>query len=189
MVFFLSQKLRDRTLYRESNLFSSIDCYELEPIDTVSCDIIEFKTCDKIMKGKEKLPELIFSRYGSSVRYVSTLDQSDRIYPITPTDFIRNKNRRFNHKPKGFYIRDGYPYFVNTEIEAVFLEILTLDTKKAKELNSHSDFNACDSSLSYDFIGSDKLQEIVIQETIKEIMQTYMQIQPDENPDNNENSI
>jgi len=53
MTFFLSQKLRDRTLYRESNLFSVINCYELEKIDTVSCDIIEFKTCDVVMKGKK----------------------------------------------------------------------------------------------------------------------------------------
>jgi hypothetical protein len=189
MTFFLSQKLRDRTLYRESNLFSVINCYELEKIDTVSCDIIEFKTCDVVMKGKEKLPELIFSRYGSSVRYVATLDQSERIYPTTPTDFIRNKDRKSNHKPISFYIRDGYPYFVNTEIEAVFLEILTLDTKRAQEVGDNSNFNACESALSYDFIGSDKLQELVVQETIKEIMGSYIQIQPDENPDSNENSI
>jgi hypothetical protein len=189
MTFFLSQKLRDRTLYRESNLFSSINCYELEKVDTVKTDIVEFKSADAVMKGKEKLPELIFSRYGSSVRYVSTLDQSQRVYPTTPTDFIRNKDRKSNHNPIGFYVRDGYAYLVNTEIEGVFLELLTLDTKRAQELNEGSDFDACQSALNYDFIGSDKLQELVIQETIKEIMGTYMQIQPDENPDNNENTI
>lgn len=189
MTFFLSQKLRDRTLYRESNLYTTIECYELEKVDSITCDIVEFKICDKIMKGKNKLPELIYSRYGDSIRYAATIDQSKRIYPTTPTDFIRDKGRRFNHKPVNYYVREGFPYFVNTEIEVVFLEILTLDTQAAQEACNCSDFDACKSALDYNFIGSDKLQEIVIQETLKEIMGSYMQIQPDENPDNNENSL
>jgi hypothetical protein len=39
-----------------------------------------------------------------------------------------------------------------------------------------------------EFVGSDKLQELVVQETLKELLGSYMQIPTDNNPNNNENT-
>lgn len=189
MKFLLSQKLRDRSLYRESNLYTQINCFEFEKVSRINCDIIEFRTCQKIMKSKKKLPELIYSRFGDSIRMVSNLDQTERLDKTTPTDYIRNKKRKQNYNPPMFYERAGYLYLLNTQMEASFIELLTLDTKLAEELDCEQDYDECRSALDCEFIGSDKLLEAVVQQTIQELTQTYIQIQPDEKPDNNENSI
>lgn len=187
--FLLSQKLYDRTLYRESNLYSQIECFEFDKVDRISCDIIEFRTCQKIMKSKERLPELIYSRFGDSIRIVSNIDQTERLDKTTPQDYIRSRKRKFNHNPPMFYERDGFLYLLNTQMEVAFVELLTLDTETAENLDCGCEKDNCKSALDYPFIGSDKLQEVVIQQTVQEIAQTYLQIQPDERPDNNENTV
>ena len=189
MRFLLAQKLRDRSLYRESNLYTQINCFEFEKIDRISCDIIEFRTCQKIMKSKQKLPELIYSRFGDSIKIVSNLDQTETLDKTIPTDYIRNKKRKQNYNPPSFYERGGYLYLLNTQMEAAFIELLTLDLEAAEELDCECEKEECKSALDYSFIGSDKLKEVVVQQTVQEIAQTYLQIQQDENPDNNENSI
>lgn len=189
MKFLLSQKLRDRTLYREENIFSQIDCYEFEKIDRVKCDVIEFRTCNHVMKGKKKLPELIFSKFGDSIRLITNLENSEKIGKTTISDHIRNSKRaHYTEKPK-YYIRDGYPYIINSEIEAANIELLTLDKRAAEKASCGDNYDECKSALDYEFVGSDKLLEVVIQQTIQEIAGTYMQITPDENPDQNEKSL
>jgi|AntDeeMinimDraft_5_1070356.scaffolds.fasta_scaffold02282_6 hypothetical protein len=185
----LSQKLRDRSLYRESNLYSTINCFEFENIDTFSCDIVEFKTCQSIMKSNKKLPELIYSRFGDSIRIVSNLDQTERLQKTTPPDYYRSRKRKFNNNPPMFYERGGYLYLLNTHMEVGFVELLTLDTETSENIDCNCGDTSCKSSLDYPFIGSDKLKETVIQQTLQELLQTYLQIQVDENPDNNENSV
>lgn len=185
----LSQKLRDRSLYREANIYSAIDCFEFEKVESFSCDIVEFKTCQKIMKSKKKLPELIYSRFGDSIRIVSNIDQTERLVKTTPPDYQRSRKRKFNNNPPMFYERGGYLYLLNTEMEVGFIELLTLDTETAERIDCNCEESNCKGSLDYSFIGSDKLKEVVIQQTIQELVQTYVQIQPDENPDNNENSV
>lgn len=189
MTFLLSQKLRDRSLFREANLYSTINCLEFKKVDRVNCDIIEFRTCQSIMKSKKKLPKLIYSRFGDSIRMLTNLDYTIKLDKITPSDYIRSRKRKYNYNPPMFYERGGYLYLVNTEMEAGFLELLTLDTKLAAEIDCECELDECKSALDYPFIGSDKLTEVVIQQTVQEIAQTYLQIQPDEKPDNNENSI
>lgn len=189
MKFLLSQKLRDRSLYRESNIYTNINCVEFEEIDTVECDIIEFRMCKSIMKSKGKLPDIIYSRYGDSIRMVTNLDHTIKIGKTTPTDVIRNKHRKGYVEEPYYYIRDGYLYLINTHLKRGFVELLTLDTKAAEELECGCNKEECKPALEYEFVGSDKLMEAVIQQTLQELSNSYLQIRPDENPNNNENVI
>lgn len=188
MTFLLSQKLRDRSLYRESNLYTTLECYEFEEIENIKCDIIEFRRCESIMKGKKKLPTLIYSRYGDSINYISNLDVSIEITETNPKKYINDKKRR-SYKPKPmYYIKDGFPYLVDTKMEVGEINLLTLDTERAEEVTCKGK-DKCKPSIDYEFIGSDKLRDIAVQQTLQEIAGTFLQIQPDENPDNNENSL
>lgn len=188
MNFLLAQKLRDNTLYREENLYTEIDCVEMEKIDKFKCDIVEFKSCNSVMKSVKRLPELIFSRYGDSIRIVTNIDNSLQIDRTTPTDYIRSKQRQ-GYRPKPmYYTKDGYLYVVDSEIERLNVRLLTLDTQGAAEANCKK-CDECKSVLDYEFIGSDKLEMIVVQQTLQELMGSYMQIAKDENPDMNSKSI
>lgn len=187
MKFFLAQKLSDITLYREENIYTTIPCLEMEEITSVNCPIVEFRRCNIIMRSKKKLPELIFSKYGDSIRLVSNVDDSERIDKTTPVKYINDSKRQGNNNNKpAYYVReDGHLYIVNKYIEVVNVQPLTLYRAEARKA-SCEECDECMSPLDFEFVGSDKLQELVVQETLKELIGTYLQIPPDPNPNNNE---
>ncbi len=70
----IAQKHSDRTILSEMNLYSYIPCFEFTQINSKTCDTIEFRLCNTLMKSKKPLPKLIFSRLGSSIREIVSLD-------------------------------------------------------------------------------------------------------------------
>jgi hypothetical protein len=186
MKFFLAQKLTDITLYREENIFTEIPCVEMEEITAVKCPIVEFRTCKILMKSKNKLPEMIFSRYGDSIRLVSNIDNSEQIDRTTPIKYINDKKRATNNNSPKYYMKDGYLYITDKYIEVVNVQLLTLDRAEAKRASCEG-CDECESPLDFEFVGSDKIQELVVQETLKELMGSYLQIPPDPSPNGQEN--
>lgn len=186
--YLLSQKLRDKSLFREENLFRTIRCFRLKPDNIVKCDIVEFRRCSSLMKSTKKLPELLFSRYGSSIRAIYSIDGSKVFYPTNLSKFSRSSKRRFasSSEDNFYYIRDGYLYLPNSSTELVDLDLITLEEELIEELSECcGDDNldsSCESIWDKEFIISDKLLEPVIQDTLNEVLSTYKQIIPDENP-------
>lgn len=185
--FLMSQKLTDISLFREDNLFTSINCFELKPDEIVRCSIVEFRRCHSLMKSKCKLPELVYSRFGNSIDSVVTIDGMTEFLPIDLTQYRLNQKRQHAKfvKQNYFYVQDGYLYLPDSEIEAVDIIVLTTEPEVADEVagcNSKNDESECKSVWDYEFVCSDKLLEPVIQETLKEILSSNKQIIEDENP-------
>lgn len=184
--FLISQKLGEMSLYREMNLYKEISCIELEAIPVISCPILEFRSCRNIMRSKKKLPELIYSRLGSSLKEVTSVDNLYTFEPITPSQYRLNKQRSFAIKKDYFYIQEDYLYLPDSEVESVNLLILTQDLYELEQCSECSK-NKCKSVWDFEFVCPDKLLEVVIQETIKELSLTK-QIQEDVNPNLNPNA-
>lgn len=183
--FYISQKLADRSLYREDNLYSTIDCFEMESIDVTRCDIIEFRNCRNVMKSKNKLPKLIYSKNGNSLKEVTSIDNFIELKPTTPSQWRRDSKRQGKDDYVRYYVKDGYLYIPDAEIERVNIYLLTVETDKVEKLSSCSE-KSCKSIWEYEFIVPDKMSEVVILETLKEII-GRKQIPADTNPnlDNN----
>lgn len=185
--FLISQKLADRSLYREDNLYKTLDCFEMEAIDVVRCEIIEFRRCKSIMKSKCKLPKLIYSRYGNSLKEVITIDGEKELKPITPSQYRRDKNRVEKSDYIYYYIKDGYLYLLDTEIEVVSLYLISMELDSLEKGCGCSDSeDECKSLWDYEFNIPDKLEEAIVGETIKEIAMAK-QLPRDENPNSNNN--
>lgn len=182
--FLISQKLNDRSLYREQNLYQTISCIELIDQDIIRCPIIEFKSCRSLRRSKLKLPELIHSKYGSSLKEVTSIDGQYSFEPITPAQYRLNKKRTLKTKTDYFYVQDGYLYLPDSEVEMVDIIVLTTDLYELEQCSSCSE-NKCKSAWDFEFICPDKLLEVVIQETIKELS-LNKQIREDVNPNLNE---
>lgn len=181
--FLISQKLGDRSLYKEDNLYKTLDCFEMESVDVTRCDIIEFRRCKSIMKSKNKLPKLIYSRYGNSLKEVLTIDEEVEFKPITPSQYRRDKNRVGISDYIYYYVKDGYLYLLDTEIERVNLYVLTTNMEDLDAASSCSE-ECCKSLWEYEFIIPDKLEEAVVSETIREVSMKKQSPQ-DENPNMN----
>lgn len=182
--FLISQKNGENSLYREANLLSTLDCFELKKVDIIKCPIIEFRACKQLMRSKKKLPELIYSKYGASIKEVSSLDGEHLLKYITPYQYRLNKQRKTDSQELYFYIKDGYLYLPDLEIQMVQVSLITLDLYDLNELSECKD-NNCKSAWDYEFICSDKLMEAVVAETIKEVSLSK-QVQEDQNPNLNE---
>jgi hypothetical protein len=183
--FLISQKLNDKSLHREQNLYQTVSCIELVDENIIKCPIIEFRSCRSLKRSKNKLPELIHSRYGHSLKEVLSLDEGISFMNITPTQYRLNKSRSLKVKNNYFYVKDGYLYLPDSKVIMVTLNILTQDLYELNESSNCKDGD-CKSVWDYEFICPDKLIEVVIQETIKELSVTK-QIQEDGNPNMNPN--
>lgn len=183
--FLMAQKFRDRSIYRESNLFKTLDCLEMEYVDKYKCDIVEFKSCNYVMKSKYKLPELVYTRYGSSLKEVTNIDYSIDFKFTTPFKFRKDKKRQGFGVDKFWYIKDGYLYLPESKVKRLSLSLYTPNTYEIDKLSSCKS-NKCLNPWEYEFSCSSKILEVVIQETIKELV-TKLQIPKDENPNMDEN--
>lgn len=180
--FIMSQKLRDRSLYREEDLFTWLNCVELKKEDIVSCPIIEFKTCKQLMRTKKKLPKILSSIFGYAILMVTTID-GDKEYKIkTLSSYNTLKRRSGFNKFKGnyAYIKDGYLYIPDSEVEAVNILLLTLD-EDSDEISNCCDPNLkCISIWDREVKVADKILTPIIQQTIQEVSMRF-NIPVDEN--------
>jgi hypothetical protein len=181
----ISQKLLDRTISEESNLYSKIECFEFKKIDVVSCPIIEFRKCNTLMKSKKPLPELIFSRNGSSIKEITSVDDLTEVYLTTPDQYRRDRKRKYySDKDTYLYIdTDNYAYIVDKPIAAVNIVILTIKTDEVWEASACAK-EECKSGYDYEFIVPDKLEETVFKEVLQILGSTFVNRREDNNPNN-----
>lgn len=182
----ISQKLRDKSLFREDTLESWIECLEMERIDSVKCDIIEFKNCKDIMVSKKKLPEVIYSKFGAGLTKTYSIDGEREYDYITLRQYNLNKHRRQVNN-KYFYIKDDRLYLPDSTVERVNIPVITLETEKIPGINSCDNSNDCRSIWEFEFIGSDRFLQNIIGLTVQELAQTHKRIPEDENPNMDSN--
>ena len=184
--FLIAQKWIDRTIQLESNLYTLIPCFKFEKIDSKICNNIEFRYCKTLMKSKCPLPKLVFSRLGSSVREIVSLDGEYRFVFLDKGQYQRNKNRQYSIKNEVYlYLdSDNHLYIPDNEIYTVDLTILTTKPEEAKECSECGNIKQiCKSRWDEQFICPDKLIEAVKDMVIQRLSITR-QIRSDENPNN-----
>jgi hypothetical protein len=177
----MAQKLGEKSLVNEHNLYTTLKCFALEQDDVVNCDIVQFRRCDSLMKSKNRLPETVYSKLGNSIIFITNVDGTE---PITVSSLLKhsiNKDRVYPDCNLYAYESDGYLYIPDSDIEAVNVTLLAVDLDEVDTLSGCSDCDECDSYWDKEFIVSDKLCEVVMQQTRSEVYQS-LNIPEDENP-------
>lgn len=178
----ISQQADRKQLYRLSKMFKVLNCVELEPVDIVSCPLIQFRTCRSLMKTKNPLPDTIETKLGPVIVLVQTLDGSKVFYQKSEMEMSNQAKRRGAEKFEGgyYYVINNHLYIPDSEIEVVKITLLTLDDK-VSDCDSCAEGN-CDDLWEKDLAIPDKLLQIAIQATIQQISARF-QLPKDENPD------
>lgn len=182
--FLMTQKFYDKSIYRETNIFKWYSCVTMVEEDTFKCNKIELKRCKSIMKSKKKLPKLLFSRYGSSINLILNIDGSKEYKLITQTDYANMLKRANSDKFLGKFAiiyPDNHLYIPDSNVKKVDILLYTLD-EKADDISDCEDNNQenCECYYDREVLISDKIRDVVIQESIKEISMR-LQIPKDEN--------
>ena len=183
--FLMAQKFYDKSLFRETNLYKWINCIDMEEIDTVTCGKIQLQTCNIVMRSKKKLPKLIWTRYGSTVLMVTNIDGSKEYQVVSHSYYQNLKNKRNFEKFKGKYAiiyPDNKLVIPDTFLKKVNVLLFSLDEKSEDLSNCEdSENNECQSYWEKEIELSDKIAEVAIQETLKEVSMR-IQIPKDSNP-------
>ena len=183
----LVQKLSDRSLYRENSPYTHIPCIELQKIDVYKCDIVEFRSCNKVMKATKKLPNILENRYGPAILNVTNIDGTSEYKRTYPSKYRRDSKRE-GTMDDFYYIKDNYLYIpISSEVEPerVNMDIMTLEPYLVQEVSECND-KKCKPYWDYEIPTSDKLTELAVQQTLAELI-GKRQIPEDENPNMDSN--
>lgn len=175
---FISQKLSDRTLFRESNIYTTIECVEMKKVEAINCPLVSLRRCQTLMKSVKVLPELIYSRLGSSIKNIQSVDGGFQ-FTIGYEEQIRNNSKRkYQFDEVYAYVgTDNHLYIPNEEIYTLMLDLITLKTEDC------GCGEECKSAWEYEFIVPDRLLQTVVDQTVNRAM-IYKQLPQDQNPDN-----
>lgn len=190
--FYMAQKLNDKSLFRETNLFKWINCVKMEEAPSNTCGV-ELQSCTTVMKSRKKLPKLLWSRYGSSTIMVTNIDGSKEYQIISQAYYNNIKNKPIFKKFKGKFAiiyPDNYLYIPDSEVKIVNILIFSLDEKCDDSSECEDDLNekggSCRNYWETEIEVPDKMSEVIIQETLKEVAMR-VQIPEDENENNDSN--
>lgn len=185
---FITQKAQRRSIDRDMSLYKEVKCIEFDPENVFECKYVEFKSCDKLAKSKKKISDLglVYTRYGSSIKELYSIDRMSTVFTESTLYQLRNNSEREGGDiiQNKFYILDEHIY-VPRDIEVLSGIVLATDQYELDEMSECGE--DCKSAWDYEFVVPDSMLEDVISYTIQNIIQTK-QIQPDEKPDLNENS-
>lgn len=177
---FITQKIQRRSIDRDMSLFREVKCIEFEPVDIFSCKFVEFQSCEKLSKSKVKFSNLIFTRYGSSIKELYSIDRKISFSESTLYQFRNNSERKGGLVDRNkFYILDDYIYITDS-IEALSGLILTLDQYELDESCGCTD--NCESAWEKEFVCPDSMLEDVITYSVQNLSMTKS-IPVDEKPD------
>lgn len=186
--FLISQKWAERSLLSDLDLFSYIPCFEFESVDVKECPSIEFRRCNKLMKSKNPLPELIFSKLGGTIKDIVALDGNYRFNFVDEQQYRRNKSRKYSIKNEVYlYLGvDNHLYIPDAEIYSVDLTVLTTDKDAAQNCSECSEKIKCKSKWDSEFVCPSKLIEAVKDMVVQRLGITK-QVREDQNPNGLEN--
>lgn len=171
-------------IYRNQDVFTNVGCVEMRRIKSHSCPIGSFRTCDKIMRSKEKIPKLFNAKSGYLIESITNIDHSEEYQPLrNPKDFSSNKKRQFSKHIKYYYIHNEYLYILNTTSEIVNISGMFRNPNDAKKISTCDSANECLSPLEDKFVCPDEYRAIVISETVNLLLSGNKAIPEDENPD------
>jgi hypothetical protein len=181
---YIAKRLRTRSLFRQDSLYKEVSCVELIDVDIFQCDIVEFKSCNKLKRSKKKLPDLVYSRYGPSIQEVTAIDNIYDFKLSTLAQYRIDKRRKGHPGVEYFYVKDGYLWIPDSEVRRVNIRALALDQYDFHNLSECD--KSCMSVWDYEFTVPSDILEGVIEETTQKIAR-FLNIPVDEKPNMDSN--
>lgn len=182
--YLLSQRpLKD--VFRDSTIFTEVNCIAMDRVRSDKCEIAEFRKCDKIMKSNCKLPNIFNSSIGPIVISVTNITGETEYQRLrSVADYKKQQLRKFQNATHYYYIANGYLYIVGSTPEIISINALFEDKKQAEQFSECGETSdPCSSVLDYDIVIPNKYVSTVKDQVIAHIASIYKALPEDENSD------
>ena len=116
----------ENKIFKFQSLFKTLPCVELIEVDRVEACCEGVQSNCKIMRTRERIPQVIEGAFGPIIRTVSSIDASNIVYRTYPTIYTRltkASGYKYN-KSKYYWYLNGYLYLPNVEWEAISVTAL-----------------------------------------------------------------
>lgn len=189
---FIKREADEKRLFRYTELWATIKCLEMVEDDLVNCCEISIPNCTKVMRSKNKLPEIYSTRYGYLLN-VTSVDYDRDYIPVTPQQYKYTKSREFNDKRKRyFWLENGYLIIPDSMVAVVTVKAMFTNKADALKLNScdNSETNDCVRFMDQEFVAPEHLLQDIKNATVLDILGTNRRLPQDElaNLNSNEKS-
>lgn len=188
---FIKREADEKRLFRYTELWATIKCLEMEEDDLINCCNINIPNCTKVMRSKEKLPEIYSTRYGYLLN-VTSVDYYRDYIPVTPQQYKYTKSREFNDTRKRyFWLENGYLIIPDSMVSVVTVKAMFTNKAEALKLdNCNTETNDCIRFLDQDFVAPEHLLQDIKNASIQDILGSNRRLPQDEltNLNSNEKS-
>ncbi len=141
---FMTQKIQRRSIDRDMSLYRPVNCIEFEPIDKVSCKYVEFRTCEELSRSTKKFSDLIYTRYGSSIKELYSIDGRHNFIESTLYQNRVDSERGGGALQSKFYILEDYIY-IPERVDTLNALILMPDQYELDAISSCGEEVNCES--------------------------------------------
>lgn len=177
---FIKREADDKRLFRYTELWSTIKCLKMEEEDLINCCDICIPNCKKVMKSKDKLPEIYSTRYGYLMN-VTSVDYDRDYTPVTPQQYKYTRSREFQDRRKRyFWIENGYLIIPDSMVSVVTVKAMFINKAEALKLDDCLKTDDCIRFMDQEFVAPEHLLQDIKSATISEILGTNRKLQQDE---------
>lgn len=174
-------------LYNYEDIWTTIECIEMEPADKVQCCDIEIPKCRFYMRSVKKLPAMYSFNNGPVVREVISLDDSTEFISSNPRAYRKTLDREFIDKTTKYYwFQNNHLIIPDTQVRSITFTGYFQDPAEAIGIgcggNNSLNYGDCTNPLDMDFQCPPHLRAIVKQDSLNEIMNSFKRVVVDENP-------
>ena len=186
---YIAQRLDSMDISQQYDIVSSIECFELVPVEGIKCGVVDLVSCKRIMKSKKKLPKLVNGRLGVAILSVTSLD-GEYIFKQTSSKGFANKLKsKYTRDTEAYYIvQDNHLILPNSEVEYVRIELITLHKEDVEDCDCDGNKDECKTAWESEFVCPSNIFTMVRDKTIQEVASLTLQVRADENPDLDENT-
>ncbi len=183
---FMQRESDGLELSRVQRLHQILSCIKMEQAPLID-DCCGVKSCYTVMRSSYEIPPIYSDSHGVIIKRLTTLDESKEIKLVTPQQLLRMKkdtNSKYDKQIYAFY-RNNRIYLVNKKYPVLKMEAMfKYDLDTIPKYDCGEQIRSCVKLIDTEWIIPSKLEDIIINTIIQEILQGYKQIPADPNINN-----
>jgi hypothetical protein len=186
-VLFIKQQLDRRRLWGTSTIFSNIPCLEMEEVPASTC--CDYTSEDTFARSKYQLPKIGDGSLGLAIQGVFSVDNGIMIKETTISRYINLLKLKTRKKELFYWIYDRYLYVSSPFIKIVNIWAFFEEDIDDKLLYPDCPCNnkkkdPCVNPLDLEFKCPGFLEDAVVKDTLKVLLETYYRVPVDQTEDN-----
>lgn len=192
-ILYIKRETDKRKLWQTSTIFTQVPCIEL--IEVPMSDCCDYVSDQRLARSRFQLPKISEGVYGLLIHGVFSSDSGRKIKELTLSRYINLLKLGLPTKDVYYWFYDRYlyistPYVKVINIWAYFEEdvpdnLLYPDC----ECPNQKLRDPCLNPLDLEFKCPGYLEDIVVKDTIKTILESYFRIQVDQTSDNKDDQV